>query len=547
MQTTTDQLVAIDVLLEPDHTMIEKSNAANARLRGNYPAGYALDATHAPHVTMLQRYVRAKDLNAVTAALTKVFATERPTDLRLKAKGYEYAIWSGVAVTVFVVERTPELMRLHQKVIDAVAPFSVNGGTSAAFIDTPSNSEIVGYVEQFVPKSSGEHYWPHVTLGVANEAFVKGMKAEPFEGFPFKADGVAIYQLGNFGTASKKLWEYQALPLASWNDGAAKQSILDFVRRVTTEGSLDFVPVPERIASFDNDGTLWCEQPLPVQLYFAIDRVKALAPQHPDWKTTEPFASLLKGDLKTALAGGERALLELAVATHAGMTTAEFEQIVKDWIATAKHPKTDKLFTEMIYQPMFELLTYLRANGFKTYIVSGGGIEFMRPWAEETYGIQPEQVVGSSIKTKFEMRDGKPVLVRLPELNFNDDKGGKPVAINQHIGRRPIAAFGNSDGDREMLEYTQGGSGARFMLLVLHDDAVREYAYGPAKGLPDVKLGAFTQALYDQTKKDGWTVVSMKNDWNRIFAFEEAKETVRQKVAPVTVQTEFEPVGLAVK
>ena len=388
MQTTTDQLVAIDVLLEPDHTMIEKSNAANARLRGNYPAGYALDATHAPHVTMLQRYVRAKDLNAVTAALTKVFATERPTDLRLKAKGYEYAIWSGVAVTVFVVERTPELMRLHQKVIDAVAPFSVNGGTSAAFIDTPSNSEIVGYVEQFVPKSSGEHYWPHVTLGVANEEFVKGMKAEPFEGFTFKADGVAIYQLGNFGTASKKLWEYQAQPLASWNDGAAKQSILDFVRRVTTEGSLDFVPVPERIASFDNDGTLWCEQPLPVQLYFAIDRVKALAPQHPDWKTTEPFASLLKGDLKTALAGGERALLELAVATHAGMTTAEFEQIVKDWIATAKHPKTDKLFTEMIYQPMFELLAYLRANGFKTYIVPGGGIEFMRPWAEETYGIQ---------------------------------------------------------------------------------------------------------------------------------------------------------------
>jgi len=335
--------------------------------------------------------------------------------------------------------------------------------------------------------------------------------------------------------------------LPSWNDSAARTAILDFIARITKKGGSEFVPPAERIATFDNDGTLWCEQPLPVQLYFAIDRVKALAPQHPDWKTTEPFASLLKGDLKTALAGGERALLELAVATHAGMTTAEFEQIVKDWIATAKHPKTDKLFTEMIYQPMFELLAYLRANGFKTYIVSGGGIEFMRPWAEQTYGIQPEQVVGSSIKTKFEMRDGKPVLVRLPELNFNDDKGGKPVAINQHIGRRPIAAFGNSDGDREMLEYTQGGSGARFMLLVLHDDAVREYAYGPAKGLPDVKLGAFTQALYDQTKKDGWTVVSMKNDWNRIFAFEEEKETVRQKVAPVTVQTEVEPVGLAVK
>jgi len=253
------------------------------------------------------------------------------------------------------------------------------------------------------------------------------------------------------------------------------------VDKVTKEGSPAFVPPAERIATFDNDGTLWCEQPLPVQLYFTLDRVKALAPQHPEWKTKEPFASLLKGDLKTALAGGDRALLEIVMATHTGMTTVEFEQIVKDWIATAKHPKTGKLYTEMVYQPMLELLAYLRANGFKNYIVSGGGIEFMRPWTEKVYGIPPEQVVGSSIKTKFEMRDGKPVLVRLPQLNFNDDKGGKPVGINQHIGRRPIAAFGNSAGDEQMLEYTQGGSGARFMLLVLHDDAAREYAYGPPK------------------------------------------------------------------
>jgi hypothetical protein len=260
-------------------------------------------------------------------------------------------------------------------------------------------------------------------------------------------------------------------------------------------------------------------------LYFALDRVKALAPQHPEWKTKEPFASLLKGDLDAALAGGDRALLELVMATHAGMTTQEFEQIVQNWIATAKHPKTGKLFTEMVYQPMLELLTYLRVNGFKNFIVSGGGIEFMRPWTEKVYGIPPEQVVGSSIKTKFEMRDGKPVLVRLPELNFNDDKGDKPVGINQHIGRRPIAAFGNSRGDKEMLEYTQGGSGARFMLLVLHDDAAREYAYGPALGLPDVKLGAFTQALYEQTKKDGWTVVSMKGDWKTIFPAGQAPVT----------------------
>jgi phosphoglycolate phosphatase-like HAD superfamily hydrolase len=310
---------------------------------------------------------------------------------------------------------------------------------------------------------------------------------------------------------------FAADPLPSWNDGPAKRSIVDFVTKVTMAGSPDFAPPAERIATFDNDGTLWSEQPAPVQLFFALDRVKALAPEHPEWAAKEPFASLLKGDLQKALAGGDRAILELFMATHTGMTDDEFEQIVKDWIATAKNPKTGKLFTDMAYQPMLEVLAYLRANGFKTFIVSGGGIEFMRPWAERVYGIPPEQVVGSSIKTKFEWRDGKPVLVRLPELNFYDDKGGKPVAINQHIGRRPLMAFGNSTGDQQMLEYTQGGGGARFELLVLHDDAAREFAYGPARGLPNVKLGAFTPALDEHAKKDGWTVVSMKSDWNVVF------------------------------
>jgi phosphoserine phosphatase len=317
----------------------------------------------------------------------------------------------------------------------------------------------------------------------------------------------------------------QSDSLPSWNDGKAKQSIVAFVEKVTQPGSPDYVPVPERIATFDNDGTLWSEQPVPVQLYFALDRVKALAPQHPEWKTKEPFASLLKGDLKTALAGGDHALLELVLSTHTGMTTVEFEQIVKDWIATAKNPQTGKHFLDMTYQPMLELLAYLRANGFKTFIVSGGGIEFMRPWAEQVYGIPPEQVIGSSVKTQYEMRDGKPVLVRLPQLNFNDDKGDKPVGINQHIGRRPIAAFGNSRGDKEMLEYTQAGSGARFELLVLHDDAAREFAYGPARGLPDVKLGAFPPALDEQAKKSGWTVVSMKNDWKTVFPVVQSEVT----------------------
>ena len=294
---------------------------------------------------------------------------------------------------------------------------------------------------------------------------------------------------------------------------------------MTTVDTPDFVPVPERIAVYDNDGTLWSEQPVPVQFYFVADRVKELAPQHPEWKDKEPFASILKGDLRKALEGGDHGLMELFMATHTGMTADEFAQSVKDWIATAKHPETGRRFLDMTYQPMLEVLDYLRANGFKNFIVSGGGIEFMRVWTEAAYGIPPEQVIGSSMKTKFEWRDGKAVLVRLAALNFNDDKADKPVGINQHIGRRPIAAFGNSVGDQQMLEYAQGGSGARFELLVLHDDATREYAYGPARGLPDVKYGFFTPALEDHAKKDGWTVVSMKEDWKTVFPARQAEVT----------------------
>jgi phosphoglycolate phosphatase-like HAD superfamily hydrolase len=280
---------------------------------------------------------------------------------------------------------------------------------------------------------------------------------------------------------------------------------------VTKPGSPEFVPVPERIATFDNDGTLWCEKPLPVQVYFALDRVKELAPQHPEWKDKEPFASILKGDSKGLMAGGERGLVELFMVTHTGNTTEEFDKIVKNWISTAKHPKTGKLYTKMVYQPMLEVLAYLRANGFKTFIVSGGGIEFMRPWAEKVYGIPPEQVVGSSVKTKFELRDGTPLLVRLPELNFNDDKGGKPVGIHEHIGRRPIAAFGNSDGDLQMLQYTGAGSGMRFCLYVHHDDDVREYAYDRTDHLAKLDKGL------DEAAAKGWTIVSMKNDWKQVF------------------------------
>ena len=307
---------------------------------------------------------------------------------------------------------------------------------------------------------------------------------------------------------------HAADPLPSWHDGKAKQSIITFVTQVTTPGGANYVPAPERVAVFDNDGTLWSEQPMYFQLAFALDRVKALAPEHPEWKTRQPFKAVLEGDLKTVLAGGEHALLELVMATHAGNTTEEFAQVVKDWLATAKHPRTGRHYMDMVYQPMLELLEYLRGNGFKTYIVSGGGIEFMRPWTEAVYGIPPEQVIGSSIQTRFELRHGEPVLVRLPEINFIDDKAGKPVGINQHIGRRPIAAFGNSDGDLQMLQWTCLGNRKGFCLYVHHTDAEREWAYDRTS-----HIGKLDKAL-DEAQTKGWTVVDMKNDWKRIFAFE---------------------------
>ena len=299
--------------------------------------------------------------------------------------------------------------------------------------------------------------------------------------------------------------------LPSWNDGQAKQAIVAFVKDVTTAGGSNFVPQPERIAVFDNDGTLWSEQPAYFQLLFAIDRVKALAPKNPDWKSKQPFKAVLEGDMTTLAASGEKGLLTLIMATHAGMAPEEFQTIVRDWLAAARHPKFKRAYNELVYQPMLELLAYLRANGFKTFIVSGGGVEFMRAWVEGTYGIPPEQVVGSSIKVKYEVRNGVPTIIRLPQLNFIDDKAGKPEGISQYIGRRPIAAFGNSDGDFQMLEWVTAGKGARFGLIVHHDDAEREYAYDRKS-----PFGRLDRGL-DEGPKRGWTIVSMKRDWKRVF------------------------------
>jgi hypothetical protein len=306
----------------------------------------------------------------------------------------------------------------------------------------------------------------------------------------------------------------QAIPLPSWNEGAAKKSIAAFVARVTTEGGPDFVPGGQRIAVFDNDGTLWSEQPVYFQLAFMLDRVKELAPKHPEWKQKQPFKSILEGDVKQALAGGEKALLELLAATSAGMTTEEFDGIVRRWLATARHPKFKRPYTDLVYQPMLELLSYLRNAGFKTFIVSGGGLDFMRPWVERTYGVPPEQVVGSSIKVRYEVNGRIPVLLRLPEIDFIDDKAGKPVAIHKFIGRRPIFAAGNSDGDREMIEWTTAGAGPRFGLIVHHTDSQREWAYDRQSA-----VGRLDKAL-DQAAEKRWLVVDMKRDWRVVYPFQ---------------------------
>lgn len=300
-------------------------------------------------------------------------------------------------------------------------------------------------------------------------------------------------------------------PLPSWNDGASKQAIVDFVTKVTEPESADYVPIKDRVATFDNDGTLWLEQPMYTQLAFALDRVKQLAPEHPEWKDTQPFKAVLEGDMKALAASGEKGIAQLVAATHAGMSPAEFQQIVGDWLATAKDKRFERGYTKLVYQPMLELLAYLRDKGFTTYIVSGGGIEFVRNFSEPVYGIPPAQVVGSSIKTKYEVVDGKPTLIRLPEVDFIDDKDGKPVGINQHIGQRPIAAFGNSDGDYQMLDWTTAGEGARLGLIVHHTDAEREYAYDR-----ESTFGRLDKALTDAPAK-GWIVVDMKNDWKDVF------------------------------
>jgi phosphoserine phosphatase len=326
---------------------------------------------------------------------------------------------------------------------------------------------------------------------------------------------IAINIFPNFGKATAQSTE----SLPSWNHGTAKQAIIEFVKATTEQSSPKYVKPEDRIATFDQDGTLWVEHPLYTQAMFALDRVKTLAPRHPEWQTQEPFKAILEGDRAAIAKFTEGEWVQILAATHAEMTTEAFIQIVKDWLATAKHPRFQKPYTELIYQPMLEVMQYLRANGYKTYIVTGGGQEFVRVYSDRVYGIPPEQVVGSSIVTQYDYQGSKPVLRREPKVFFINDHAGKPIGINLFIGKRPYAAFGNSEGDRQMLEWTEAGDGERLMMLVYHDDPVREYAYGPAGNLPDTKVGRFPAALMDEAKARDWIVVSIKNDWKQIFPF----------------------------
>jgi len=518
-------LIAINILLDPDAATVEKARAVNTRLRENYPDGFALDANHAPHITILQRFVRTENLDDVANAVTEVLRTEHSMKADKEhpweclATGYYALADKDLRLVGIVIEPSEELRQLQQRIIDAVTPFAVEKGTGEAFAPRPDGGAIsqptVDYVNNFVGPRTGMNYHPHLTVGIGPRDFVDALKAEPFEPFTVRAVSVSLYQVGDYGVAQKKLYDLHRIdPLPSWNDGPAKQGILAFIARVTKEGSPDFLPPAERIAVHDNDGTLWPENPMPFQAAFAIDELKQRILTDPKLATDPMVQAALAGEFAKLLEGEHfDGLMRVAALTHAGMTTDEFRDAVESWLKSAKHPRYGRPYDELTYQPMQELLCLLRANGFKNFIVSGGGADFMRVWVERVYGIPPEQVVGSTARTTFELRDSGPVLTKTLDYLFVNDKQGKPVGIHQFIGRRPVLCCGNSDGDHAMLQYTTiNNPRPSFGLIVHHTDSEREYAY-------DAKTkstGKLVEALNEASKR-GWLVVDMKQDWNAIF------------------------------
>lgn len=516
-------LIAINVLLDPDTATVEKAQTVNTRLREDYPDGFALDTNHAPHITILQRFVRTADLDEVANAVTEVLHTEQAMKWESKAIGYYDLADKNLALVGIVIEPTEDLRRLQQKIIDAIAPFAVEKGTGAAFAPRPDGGAIsqptVDYVNNFVGPRTGMNYHPHLTVGIGTRDFVDALKAEPFEAFTVRAVSVSLYQVGDYGVAQRKLYDLSAAadPLPSWNDGPVKQEILAYIARVTKDESPDFLPLAERIAVFDNDGCLWPENPMPFQAAFAFDELNRRILAEPKLASDPMVQAALAGEFAKLLAGEHfDGLMQILALTHAGMTTDEFRDAVEAWLISAKHPRYGRPYDELTYQPMQELLRLLRANGFKNFIVSGGGADFMRVWVERVYGVPPEQVVGSTARTTFELRESGPVLTKTLDYLFVNDKEGKPVGIHQFIGRRPVVCCGNSDGDHAMLQYTTINNPRPSLgLIVHHTDSEREYAY-------DAKTkstGKLVEAL-EEAPRRGWLVVDMKEDWNTIFQAE---------------------------
>ena len=513
-------LIAINVLLDPDAATVARARAINARLREDVPAGFALDADHAPHITLLQGFVRREDLTAIAHALRVVLQPQQAEDWQSEVIGFYDLADQNLALLGMVVRPTPALRSLQQSVIDSVAPFLVEKGTAAAFAPRLDGGTIgqatIDYVNTFIGPRTGSNYNPHLTVGIGSRNFVDALKAEPFEPFRFGATSVSLYQLGDYGVAQKKLDQlYPAAdPLPSWNEGPNKAAILAFIARVTQEGSADFLPPAERIAVFDNDGCLWPEHPMPFQAAFAIDEVKRRIATQPELSADPMVQAALTGNLARLLEGDHfEGLLRVVALSHAGMTTDEFREAVEAWIASARHPRFNRPYDALTYQPMQELLQLLRSNGFKTFIVSGGGVDFMRVWVERVYGIPPEQVVGSTARTRFELRDGNPVLTKTLEHLFVNDKQGKPVGIHQCIGRRPVLCCGNSDGDLAMLQYTTINNPRPSLgLIVHHTDGDHEYAYDAES----TSTGKLVEALAEAPAR-GWLVVDMKQEWATIF------------------------------
>ena len=517
-------LIAINILLDPDAATVEKARATNARLRENYPDGFALDANHVPHITILQRFVRTENLDEVANAVAEALLTEHSMNWESKATGYYDLAYKNLGLVGVVIEPTRELRRLQQRIIDAVIPFTVEKGTGEAFAPRPDGGAIsqptVDYVNNFVGPHTGMNYHPHLSVGIGTRDFVDTLKAEPFEAFTVRAISVSLYQVGDYGVAQRKLYDLHcADPLPSWNDGPAKQGILEFISRVTKEGSPDFLPLAERIAVFDNDGTLWCEKPMYIQMDFLLRKLAAAAEADPTLQTQQPWQAAWEQDyawfgkvITNHYQGDDSALRVVMVgllALSEGQDVESVEASARTFILKECHPTLGLAYRDCIYQPMVELLRYLEANAFSNFIVSGGGRDFMRGFAQDLYGVPRERVIGSTVAYRYVPGEQGGAIVQRAELDMVNDGPDKAVQIWNVTGRRPILAAGNSNGDLEMLAFSGGPTLPALRLLVLHDDAQREFDY----------VAGAEKAL-DAAQTHGWTIVSMQHDWRTVFALE---------------------------